>query len=138
VSYFPSTAPIPEPTIDDGEFWEYCAKHELRVQACTACGRLRFPPKPRCPECLSEETTWERLPGTGSVYTYTVVYNVVEPGLRGIDPYNIVVVSLDGTDGLHMISNVLDIEEDALTIGMPLAVAWDTQGGFDLPRFRRA
>lgn len=137
MGYFPSSAPIPEPTIDDEVFWDYCAHHELRVQGCAACGRLRFPPKPRCPHCLSDKTDWIRLPGTGALYTFTVVHHVVEPGLIGIQPYNVAVVTLDDTDGLHMISNVVGVRNDELEIGMRLRLVWDKQGEFDLPRFQR-
>ena len=42
------------------EFWLGCARGELLVQACAACGAWRMPPRPMCPHCRSTEVTWAR------------------------------------------------------------------------------
>lgn len=48
-----TTAPdqllLPVPDEDGAPFWEYAARGELRVQACTACGRIALPAPPLLP-----------------------------------------------------------------------------------------
>lgn len=136
--YLPVGSPLPEPTADDAEFWEACKRREFRFQRCAACRAWRFPPMPLCRECTSPEFNWELVPGRGRVFTYTVVHHIVEPALAGRGPYNVVVVELDGVEGVRMISNLVDVEEDELEIGMPVELVWESVEDMVLPRFRRA
>lgn len=131
--YLPSIA-TPQPTIDDDEYWLYCEKRELRIQRCRSCELDRFPPKPLCQRCYSADTEWILLPGSGTIFTYTVVHHVVEDALTGISEYNIVVVDLDGAEGVRLLSNLID---QTPAIGMPVTVAWEQMDGVTLPRFRR-
>ena len=65
--------PLPNPTGDTKPFWDYCKKHELRMQKCTQCGYIRYPPSIVCPKCHSMETEWVRLSGKGKVFGITLV-----------------------------------------------------------------
>jgi uncharacterized OB-fold protein len=133
--YFPDGIPLPQATIDDQSFWDGCKRHELLAPRCVACGRVRLPPLPMCPDCLSEEFNWVQLPNTGVVYTFTFVHHIVEPGLLEMDPYNIAVIEIDGGDHLRIISNVVDTDEENMAIGMPVSVVWDSRGEIVVPRF---
>src|SRR4051812_30819701 len=50
-------APRPKPprNQDNAFFWEGVDRHELLIQKCSSCGRLRHPPRPMCPNCQSLE-----------------------------------------------------------------------------------
>jgi uncharacterized OB-fold protein len=136
--YLPG-CPLPDPGPDDAEFWAACSRHELAVQLCLACTTLRFPPRPICSKCTSSEMAWKPLSGEGTLYTFTVVHHIVEEAFVKRGPYNVAVVELTGTDGLRMISNVIDVSEEQLQIGMPLIVSWeDAPHEITLPRFRSA
>ena len=52
-------------------FWEGCRLGELRVQQCSDCREVRFPPQPLCPACRSSKRDWVAVEGTGTVYTYS-------------------------------------------------------------------
>jgi hypothetical protein len=41
----------PQQNRDTAYFWEGAQSGELRIQTCRACGALRHPPGPSCPEC---------------------------------------------------------------------------------------
>lgn len=47
------------------------------------------------------------------------------------------VISLEGSGGVRMISNIVDVDPEALSVGMPLEVAWeDMSDDLAIPRFR--
>jgi uncharacterized OB-fold protein len=120
-------------------FWEACARRELRLQRCAACGRFRQPPLPGCPHCGSAASDWPLLAGRGRVFSFTVVHHPAIPNLQGEVPYNVVVVELEGAPGARLISNLLDVAPGELRIGLEVEIAWDEpRPGLVLPRFRRA
>ena len=48
----------PDITPLDAPFWDALRRHELVVQRCDECGRLRFVPSERCRNCGSPSATW--------------------------------------------------------------------------------
>jgi uncharacterized OB-fold protein len=137
MTYLPG-CPLPDPTPDDLPFWDACKRQELRVQRCLECRAFRFPPKPRCPRCLSVKTEWEQLSGGGSLFAHTVVHHIVEDAFVERGPYNVCVIDLDGADGIRILSNVVDADESELEIGMRVEVVWEEAAdGVTLPRFKK-
>jgi uncharacterized OB-fold protein len=117
-------------------FWAAAREHRLVAPRCAACGTFRMPPTPFCRNCRSQEIDWTPLPGTGSLYSYTVVARAILPGMDESLPYVPAVVALDGAGDARLISNVVDVPIDALSVGLPLRVVWDDDwGGFTVPRF---
>jgi uncharacterized OB-fold protein len=141
VAYLPPGLPAPMPDLDDRAYWEFCNRRELRIQRCTACGRFRHPPMPACPDCASFEREWAAVPGTGTVFSYTICHHPVHPALRQAVPYNVVVVMLDGAGDVRLVGNVVDAAPEDIAIGMKLVLHWEQGDGPDsqwLPRWRRA
>jgi uncharacterized OB-fold protein len=131
--------PSPAVSAETNGWWEAAAGHRLVVQRCTACGQTRHPPGPLCPRCRSVESTWSELPGTGSVFTFTVVRQAFIGSLADRIPYVVIAVELDGGDGARMVSNLIDIDPSDVSIGMRVEVVWEDMGPeLALPRFRRA
>lgn len=127
--------PRPAPGPDEAPFWEWCRRHELRLQRCTDCGAFRFHPRPRCPECRSADATWEPVAGTGTVASYTVIHPPVLPAFADRAPYNAVVVELD--EGPFMVSNLVDVADDDLAAGLRVEVTFvDLDADLTLPQFR--
>jgi uncharacterized OB-fold protein len=61
-----SFRPLPDPAHPlYGPFWTAAAEKRLVIQRCPACGALRWPPAPRCPECLAAGGDWNEIHGTG-------------------------------------------------------------------------
>jgi len=135
--WFPDAMPQPMADNDTIAWWEAAAQHRLVAQRCEACARLRIPPAPLCPECRSDAFDWKELPGRAELYTYTVAHRPMAAGQEL--PFIIGVVELEGADGLRLVSNLVEIEPEALEIGMPLEVAWeDMSAELAIPRFRPA
>ena len=108
----------PSPSGFSAEFYQHCARGELRFQRCTPCGRFRHYPRPACPNCLSREFTWERSSGRGTVYTWTIVRGPTLPAFQDNLPYNVVDVLMD--EGVHFVSEILDCAPDEIRAGMPV------------------
>ena len=115
--------PLPKPTPLTQPFWDGVREHELRVQKCGSCGKLRHLPKPWCPDCLSEEVTWVPLTGRGQVYTYTVMHRAPAPSFADELPYVVALVELE--EGVKMISNVVECPPEQVTVGMPVKVVFE-------------
>ena len=127
------------PDLHTAEFWEACRRRELRLQRCCDCGRFRHPPIPGCPDCGSPRSEWPLVGERGTVFSYTVVHHAAIPSLAAQLPYVVAVVGIDGTGGARVITNLIDVPPDAVSIGMAVEVVWDeVQDDFVLPRFRPA
>lgn len=113
----------PDPTSEP--FWRAAREHRLVCQRCAACGAFRMPPAPLCHACSSFDAAWVDLPGTGEVYSFTVVRHAVVPAMREHLPYVITVVTLDGAPTARLITNIVAVAPEAIEIGMPVEVAWD-------------
>ena len=119
------------------EFFDRCARGELAVQRCSACGALRHYPRPHCPECMSPEWTWQASSGRGTVYTFTVVRQNLNPRFRDRIPYVVAVVELD--EGVRVLTNLVGVDPDAVRVGMPVSVVFDEDpDGRTVPRFQPA
>lgn len=135
--WFPDEMPMPAASAETLEWWEAASEHRLVVQRCTSCGAVRHPPGPRCPRCRSADSECQELPGTGVVYTYTVVRQAFIPSLADRLPYVVAVVDLDESQGARLVSNVVDCDPEKVEIGSPVSVVWeDMSPGLALPRFR--
>ncbi len=127
--------PRPVPGPEDAPFWESCREHELRLQRCDDCGTFRYHPRARCPQCRSAHATWTAVRGTGTVASFTICYPPVLPAFADRAPYNAVVVQLD--EGPFMVSNLVDIDNDAIEVGLPVEVTFvDLDDDLTLPQFR--
>lgn len=139
MSYFPDTMPRPTPLMYEADFWNACKEKKLRFQACGACGQLRHPPTPICPECHSTEVKWVDAPEEAEVFSFTVVHHASHPAVKEKLPYVVGILTFEGMPGVRLVSNVTDIPTDQVTIGMKVKLWWDDIGeGVFVPRFRPA
>ena len=64
----PKTAfPVPVPDRDTKPFWDGCARGELLIQRCGACGKFLWQPRPVCSSCQTPEPAWTKVSGDGIV-----------------------------------------------------------------------
>ncbi|MBM3945798.1 MAG: hypothetical protein FJ315_00140 [SAR202 cluster bacterium] len=138
MAYLPDDLPLPNTDeLDTRVWWEHCAKKELVIQQCAKCKTFRHPPMPVCFNCHSFDFTWTPVEGRGTVHSFTVAHHPVHASLRDRGPYNIVIVDLPHA-GVRMIGNAIDVKNDELYVGMPLALTWETRGGVTMPQWKRA
>jgi uncharacterized OB-fold protein len=127
--------PVPDPDVSSAPFWEAAARHELVLQTCASCGTIRHPPRPMCAVCNSMEYTFEQASGRGRIWSWVIAHAPVLPSFAEKVPYNVVVVELD--EGVRMVGNLLDVDNDAIEEGMPVTVDFeDVEEGVSLPVWR--
>src|SRR5690606_17648104 len=107
-------------------FWEGAREGQLRVQRCVACGHLRYPPAPWCPECLDDRLDWVPLSGRGTVLARIVVHQDYHAAWTARLPYNVVLVQLE--EGPRMFSNVVPLTGTDVAVGDAVEVVFETEG----------
>ena len=113
--------PLPRPTATSRPFWEAARRHELMLQRCDSCKAFIYYPRTRCPHCMSEHLSWERVSGRGEVYSYTVVWRASSRRFADA-PYVLAIVELD--EGPRLTTNIVASPE-SVKIGMPVMVSFD-------------
>jgi uncharacterized protein len=130
----PAKPILPTVTALNKPFWEGCRQGRLLVQKCTECGELRYPAAPVCPNCLGPASEWHALSGGGQVFSFTVFHRVYHPAWAEKAPYNVALIELD--EGVMMFSNVVDIANERVAVGMRVKVRFDRlTDEIDLPVF---
>jgi uncharacterized OB-fold protein len=127
---------MPAITPETRHFWEGTRAGELRLQQCSACGHIYFPPRPFCPQCAAQDVRVIRASGRGTLYSYVIHHRPV-PGF--VPPYSIAVVELE--EGPRMMSNIVEVDQtpEALQLDMPLEVVFERLSDeISLPLFRPA
>jgi uncharacterized protein len=115
--------PLPDPHAPaTAAFWAGTREARLLIQKCAACGYLRWPPGPACPECLSPEAEWTQVRPTGTLLTYCVYHRAFSKAFAGDIPYAVGYVQLD--DGPRMYGTMTG-EPGALGAGLPVRAVFE-------------
>jgi len=114
---------------DDGEIW---------ANRCPTCEMVFVPPKIKCINCYKDCSEWVKLPGTGTVETFTVV-NYKEPGIHPKKaPFVYGVVKMDGAD-TSLVHFIEGVKPAKVKVGMRVeaVLAKERQGNIlDIKHFR--
>jgi len=130
---------VPSPDEESAGFWEGTAQGELRMQACTGCGALRFPPRVMCPRCRSTGRSWRAVSGVGSVWSFVVPHPPLLPAYAALAPYNVITVSLVEDPALRLVGNLVrgpggaidEVDPATIEIGEPVRVVFSPRRGPD-------
>lgn len=130
-----SMIPKPIPDGDSKPFWEGVQNHELLIQQCQDCHQHIFYPRSICPHCFSEDLSWLKSSGQGSIYSYTVVHKAFGP-FREQTPYVVAIVELD--EGVRMMSRIIG-DRTEIAIGKPVEATFEViDEDLTLPYFKLA
>jgi uncharacterized OB-fold protein len=117
-------------------FWEAVADGRLLVPECTACGRRFFKPEPLCTHCGSAGWLWVPSPGTGAVYSVSVVHQPVNNDHEV--PFALAIVDLD--DDWTMLTHIVGCARTrcaSVGYGWATTVMSDPQGSSRRGRISR-
>jgi uncharacterized protein len=133
-------SPLDDPYADPETqpFWDAALEGRLVASRCATDGTFLLPPAPRCFTCQGTTFEWVQLPGTATVFSFTVVRHPLAPQLTQVVPYVSAVVDLDGTQGAgaRLLVNVVDVDPDTVRIGDRLRVVFDrVSDTLAVPRF---
>ncbi len=117
------TKPLPEVTKLNAPFWEGTKRGELRMQRCTGCRHMWFPPSTHCPECLATAYEWVPLSGRGKVWSWIVMHQRYFKEFEGDIPYTVALIEL--AEGPMMMSTVVGVPSDRIRCDMPVRVVFE-------------
>ena len=90
--------PPPLPDRDSRPWWDALGHHQLLVQACVACGRLRWPPRVLCGACGSMEWDWTAASGRATVASWIVNHHPFGDAFP--PPYTVVTARLQDQEDI--------------------------------------
>ncbi|WP_301109310.1 OB-fold domain-containing protein [Sporosarcina sp.] len=122
------TYPKPIPLKDqiNQAYWDAADQHTLVLQKCNDCQAYAQPPGPTCATCGSVNVGWEEMGNDvkASVYSYVISYRPFLPGFQDDLPTVIVLAQLDDVPEVKIMGNILNCDEKAVQIGMPIQMTW--------------
>jgi uncharacterized OB-fold protein len=120
---------LDDPYADDvtQPFWDKALQGVLSCTSCRNCQTKILPPQPRCFVCQSKDFDWVDLPGTGTIYTFTVVRHPLSEQFAQVVPYITAVIELDGAQGAgaRMQLNVINCDVEKVRIGDKVKIIFD-------------
>ena len=124
---FPSSLDDPYADAVTLPFWEAALDGRLLGYRCANCGTFNLPPPPVCFNCRHKTFEWVELPGTGTIYTFTVVRHPLRPDLTEVVPYVSSLIELDGTQGAggRMIANIVDCDPETVQVGGRVRISFE-------------
>jgi uncharacterized OB-fold protein len=130
----PSLTPLTAP------FWTGGERGELVFQRCQDDGYRIHPPTPVCPRCYGRRIAPEAVSGRATVAAFTVNHQVWNPTMP--PPYVVAIVEIDEQPDVRLTTNLVNVDPDAVTIGMPVRVVFeeheDKDGKVWIPLFEPA
>ena len=115
--------PLPAPTPTSAPFWRALKEGVVKLQRCAECETWVFYPRNRCSNCLSDALEWHEVPGTGSLYTFTIARQPTSPHFANEVPQRLAVVQLD--EGVRLTTTLINVADADIRIGMRLRPFFD-------------
>ncbi len=102
-------------------FVDYLQKGKIMTTKCKKCGKVFFPPKAHCPNCISSDVEWLEITGDGKLLTFTVV-NYGPSGFENDAPYTLGIAEFN--EGVKILGRVSKtIKPNDIKTGMKVTLA---------------
>jgi len=128
--------PVPRPTEETRDYWEGCRRGELRLQRCSECRRVQFPPRRFCSSCLCARLESFAALGRGVIRSYSVVRHPLSPAFAGDVPYLVALIQL--AEGPTMMAGLRGCTPDTVAVGMAVEVEFEARSETHVPYFHPA
>ena len=120
----PKQSPIPDDL--DKPFYEAANEGRLVLQYCAADDRWQYPPEHVCAQCGSAENlSWRQADGSGTIYSYGVIYDTPIASLQPDQPFNCAVIELDECREIKFMSHLPGTPAGEVPIGAPVTVIFE-------------
>lgn len=122
--------PIPKIDPESEAYWEAARDGHLAIQRCNECDEHQFYPRELCRNCWSRDLSFDRIDGTGQLYSYTICHTPGQPGYSDETPYVVALVDLDipseNPSGrpVRMTSHIVDSPSADLELDQPVTVTF--------------
>ncbi len=109
--------------VDNPEFephFSHLAAGRLCFPYCMKCARFHWYPMPLCPHCQSADLAWREVAGRGTLYSWTEIHHAFDARYTGPLPYIVALIDFADAPGVRLVSNIVDVAAETLTINMPV------------------
>ena len=109
--YIYTMDPFPQQTEDYTmihKFFDNLKENKFSTTKCQECGKVNWPPKIVCPECMSDKLEWIELSRRGKICTYTIQVGGVPPGYKAPSVFAVI----EFPEGFRFLSLVICNPED--------------------------
>ena len=100
----------------DSHYFDSLRQGRFEIPRCQDCNAFHFFPRLCCPHCGSQNLVWTRPSGRGVVYSVTIVRR---------QPADYTVCLVDLEEGPRLMSRVVDMPVEDVSIGMPVQARID-------------
>ena len=115
--------PLPVLDPESTPYWEGAREGKLMIQRCASTGQYQFPPATFCQGAGLERPEWVEVSGRGTVWSWIVVRHPTPKDIYADEvPYAVALVPLE--EGCRVTGNLIGIDVDDITDGMPVKVAF--------------
>lgn len=108
---------------EDAPYWKGGVDGSLHFPQCQSCGYILHPPSAVCPQCHSRDLKFITVSGLGVIRTFTINHHPWIPDVEV--PYVIAIVALEEQEDLCIMTNIINIDPDKVTIGMKVRVRFE-------------
>jgi uncharacterized protein len=102
------------------DFLDRLEQGKISGTKCKTCGKVYFPPRADCQNCLGKDMEWFDVTGKGKLLTYSKL-EYAPVGFENDLPYSIAVLDFGDYKVFGRLAS--DIPEDEIKVGMELKVA---------------
>lgn len=99
------------------DFIDYLDQGKLMGTKCKKCGKLFFPPRADCCECLSSDMEWFEVKGKGKLLSFTKL-SYAPVGFEKVLPYTLGLLDYGDYKVFGWISK--DVPEEEIKVGMEM------------------
>jgi len=85
---------------------------------CESCGRVYLPARIFCERCMERIEGSFQVPGTGTVYAFTVVHMNIDESPKE-EPVIVALIDMDETDS-RFVHYLTGVKPDEVKVGMPV------------------
>lgn len=128
--------PLPQPTPTSQPYWDGLRARRVMLQYSPSSDQWVHYPRNRAPGTLADDLEWREVSGEGQVYTFTVARRPTAPAWAEDTPQMIAVVELD--EGPKITTELVEVDPDAIRIGMRVKPVFQDEGAVTLLRFAPA
>jgi uncharacterized OB-fold protein len=129
--------PVPSIDPDSAPYWDGAKAEKLMIQRCKKTGQAFLYSRQLVPGVVDSEVEWIEASGKGEIYSFTVARRPAGAAFQGDCPY--VIASVILAEGARIMSNVITDDVDAVKIGMPVEVFFDSVSDeLTIPKFKPA
>ena len=128
-----SSRTLPNVTDLNRAFWTGGKDGQLLIQRCESCGLWVNPPEAAVCASCGGTLSPQPVNGTGTVFSFTINHQPYNPATPV--PYVVALVELAEQENLRVFTNLIDVEPQAVKIGMAVNVRFEDHGEVFVPVF---